>query len=40
LGLKAIGIALSSGGALVGLEIKDGRAFQKLGFLGEALGDL
>jgi hypothetical protein len=39
-GLKAIGIALSCGGALVGFGIEDGRAFQKHGFVEEDLKDL
>ena len=38
--LKAIGIALSGGGALVGFCVEDGGAFQKHGFVEEDLEDL
>jgi hypothetical protein len=39
-GLKAIGVALSGGGAPVGFCVKDGGAFQKHGFVEEDLEDL
>jgi hypothetical protein len=38
--LKALGIALSGGGALVGFCVEGGGAFQKHGFVEEDLKDL